>query len=103
MFLAGSFPGGLTAFKFSELARSTNNFSSNNIIGSGGFGNVYRVSYLLLFCSYNYEKRLFYYIHVEDVQSCTNYRRIKLMSHTMKLWERVIEHRMRAITRVSMN
>ena len=26
-----------------------------------------------------------------DVQSCTNYRGIKLMSHTMKLWERVIE------------
>ena len=25
------------------------------------------------------------------------------MSHTMKLWERVIEHRLRAITRVSMN
>ena len=24
-----------------------------------------------------------------DVQSCTNYRGIKLMSHTMKLWERV--------------
>ena len=23
-----------------------------------------------------------------DIQSCTNYRRIKLMSHTMKLWER---------------
>ena len=23
-----------------------------------------------------------------DVQSCTNYRGIKLMSHTMKLWER---------------
>jgi hypothetical protein len=27
-----------------------------------------------------------------DIQSCTNYRGIKLMSHTMKLWERVIEH-----------
>ena len=38
-----------------------------------------------------------------DIQSYTNYRRIKLMSHTMKLWERVIEHRLRAITRVSMN
>ena len=25
------------------------------------------------------------------------------MSHTMKLWERVIEHRLRAITQVSMN
>ena len=38
-----------------------------------------------------------------DIQSCTNYREIKLMSHTMKLWERVIEHRLRAITQVSMN
>ena len=38
-----------------------------------------------------------------DIQSCTNYRGIKLMSHTMKLWERVIEHRLRAITRISMN
>ena len=38
-----------------------------------------------------------------DIQSCTNYREIKLMSHTMKLWERVIEHCLRAITRVSMN
>ena len=38
-----------------------------------------------------------------DIQSCTNYRRIKLMSHTMKLWERVIEHRLRAIMRVFMN
>ena len=28
-----------------------------------------------------------------DIQSCTNYRGIKLMSHTMKLWERVIECR----------
>ena len=27
-----------------------------------------------------------------DIQSCTNYRGIKLMSHTMKLWERVMEH-----------
>ena len=38
-----------------------------------------------------------------DIQSCTNYRGIKLMSHTMKLKERVIEHRLRAITRVSLN
>jgi hypothetical protein len=36
-----------------------------------------------------------------DIQSCTNYRGIKLMSHTMKLWERVIEHRLRGTTRVS--
>ena len=36
-----------------------------------------------------------------DVQSCTNYRGIKLMSHTMKLWERVIEHRLRRVTSVT--
>jgi hypothetical protein len=30
-----------------------------------------------------------------DAQSCTNYRGIKLMSHTMKLWERIIEHCLR--------
>ena len=38
-----------------------------------------------------------------DVQSCTNYRGIKLMSHTMKLWERVIEHRLRRGTSVTQN
>jgi len=38
-----------------------------------------------------------------DIQSCTNYRGIKLMSHTMKLWERVIEHRLRGMMRVTMN
>ncbi|KAK2917518.1 hypothetical protein Q8A73_004265 [Channa argus] len=31
-----------------------------------------------------------------DVQSCGNYRGIKLMSHTMKLWESVVEARLRA-------
>ena len=30
-----------------------------------------------------------------DVQSCSNYRGIKLISHTMKLWERVVEARLR--------
>ena len=30
-----------------------------------------------------------------DVQVCGNYREIKLLSHTMKLWERVIEGRIR--------
>jgi hypothetical protein len=38
-----------------------------------------------------------------DVLSCTNYRRIKLMSHTMKLWERIIEHRLRGVTNVTEN
>ena len=28
-----------------------------------------------------------------DIKECGNYRRIKLMSHTMKLWERLIEAR----------
>ena len=39
----------------------------------------------------------------DDVQSCTNYREIKLMSHTMKFWERVIEHRLRRVTSVIQN
>jgi hypothetical protein len=39
----------------------------------------------------------------EDVQSCTNYRGIKLMSHTMKLWERIIEHRLRGVTNITEN
>jgi hypothetical protein len=38
-----------------------------------------------------------------DVQSCTNYRGIKLMRHTMKLWVRVIEHCLRRLTRVTQN
>ena len=38
-----------------------------------------------------------------DIQNCSNYRGIKLMSHTMKLWERVIEHRLRVETKVSVN
>ena len=38
-----------------------------------------------------------------DIQSCNNYRGIKLMSHTMKLWEKVIEHRLRAETSISKN
>jgi hypothetical protein len=39
----------------------------------------------------------------EDIQSYTNYRGIKLMSYTMKLWERVIEHRLRKLTTVPKN
>ena len=31
-----------------------------------------------------------------DVQSCSNYRDIKLISHIMKLWERVTERRLRS-------
>ncbi|KAK3509598.1 hypothetical protein QTP70_006792 [Hemibagrus guttatus] len=36
-----------------------------------------------------------------DVQSCSNYRGIKLMSHTMKLWERVVEARLRKVVEIS--
>ncbi|KAK3573261.1 hypothetical protein QTP86_019239, partial [Hemibagrus guttatus] len=35
-----------------------------------------------------------------DVQSCSNYKGIKLMSHTMKLWERVVEARLRKIVEI---
>jgi len=38
-----------------------------------------------------------------DIQSCTNYRGVKLMSHTMKQWERVIEHRLRGMTHITVN
>jgi uncharacterized Zn finger protein len=38
-----------------------------------------------------------------DIQSCTNYRGIKLMSYAMNLWKRVIEHRLRKLTTVSKN
>ena len=29
-----------------------------------------------------------------DTQNCTNYRGIKLMSHTIKLWERAMDQRL---------
>jgi len=35
------------------------------------------------------------YKHKGDVQYCNNYRGIKPLSHMMKLWERVIEGRLR--------
>ncbi|KAK3563951.1 hypothetical protein QTP86_006275 [Hemibagrus guttatus] len=35
-----------------------------------------------------------------DVQICSNYRGIKLMSHTMKLWERVVEARLRKVVEI---
>ncbi|KAE8697992.1 Detected protein of unknown function [Hibiscus syriacus] len=38
-----------------------------------------------------------------DPQRCGNYRGIKILSHTMKLWERVIEARLRQVTKVSEN
>jgi len=38
-----------------------------------------------------------------DVQDCNNYRGIKLLSHTIKLWERVIERRLRKIISILEN
>lgn len=38
-----------------------------------------------------------------DAQSCSNYRGIKLLSHTMKLWERVVEGRVRRMVEISVN
>ena len=36
-----------------------------------------------------------------DVQECKNYRGIKLMSQTLKVWERVVEVRLRQTTSIS--
>ena len=35
-----------------------------------------------------------------DILECNNYRGIKLMSHFMKLWERIIEARLREIVNI---
>ena len=35
------------------------------------------------------------FINKGDVQNCSGYRGIKLMSHTMKIWERVKQRRPR--------
>ena len=36
-----------------------------------------------------------------DIQDCNNYRGIKLMSHTMKIWERIIDQRLRGEVEIS--
>ena len=38
-----------------------------------------------------------------DIQNCTNYCGIKLVSHTMKLWERIVEQRLKQKTKISEN
>ena len=35
-----------------------------------------------------------------DIQDCGNYRAINLMSHTMKIWERIIDRRLREETTI---
>ena len=39
--------------------------------------------------------------NIGDVQSCSNYRGIKLISYTMKLWKRVVEARLRREVKIS--
>ena len=41
------------------------------------------------------------YKNKEDAQCCRNYRGIKLMSHTMKIWERIIEAKLRDSVEIS--
>ena len=41
------------------------------------------------------------YKNKNDAQDCGNYRGVKLMSHTMKLWERVVEARLRSLVPTS--
>ena len=36
-----------------------------------------------------------------DAQNCSNYRGIKLISHGMKIWERIVEARLRGLVRIS--
>ena len=43
------------------------------------------------------------YKNTGDVQDCNNCRGIKLPSHTMKLWERVIKGRLRTDIRILEN
>ena len=35
-----------------------------------------------------------------DIQDCGNYRGIRLMSHTMKIWKRIIDRRLREETTI---
>jgi len=35
-----------------------------------------------------------------DIQDCSNYRGIKLMSHTMKIWEKIIDSRLRSMVKI---
>ena len=40
------------------------------------------------------------YKEMEDIRDCGNYRGIKLMSHTMEIWERIIERKLREETTI---
>ncbi|KAD3069016.1 hypothetical protein E3N88_36896 [Mikania micrantha] len=64
----------------------------NTILKTGNMPNKWRSSTLIPL-----------YKNKGDAQCCENYRGIKLLSHTMKLWERVIETRLRRETQVTEN
>lgn len=64
----------------------------NGILRSKKMPNEWRKSTLVLIFKNN-----------EDIQNCVDYRVIKLMSHTMKLWEKVVGHRLRIETRIVEN
>nr|GEY86992.1 hypothetical protein [Tanacetum cinerariifolium]GEY87219.1 hypothetical protein [Tanacetum cinerariifolium] len=64
----------------------------NKIFSSAKMPNEWRLSEVILI-----------YKNKGDAQECINYRGVKLLSHTMKRWERVIERRLRRETRVSEN
>ena len=61
----------------------------NNLLEGGSMPDDWRKSVLVPI-----------YKNKGDVQACGNYRGIKLMSHSMKLWERVIEKRMKEIVEI---
>ena len=64
----------------------------NNILGTNKMPNDWRNSRMVHIFKGN-----------GDVLECNNYRGIKLMSRTMKLWERIIEARLREITNIADN
>lgn len=41
-----------------------------------------------------------FYKEKGDIQECGNYRGIKLLSHTMKIWERIVDRRLREETSI---
>ncbi|KAD4586681.1 hypothetical protein E3N88_24282 [Mikania micrantha] len=64
----------------------------NTIIKTGKMPDQWRISVLVPL-----------YKNKGDAQCCTNYRGIKLLFHTMKFWERVIETRLRRENQVTEN
>ena len=62
----------------------------NNILDGGNMPDEWRASTLVPI-----------YKNKGDVQDCGNYRGIKLTSHTLKIWERIIDKRIRKVVNIS--